>query len=57
MSKTKTKLKWENKAQRDVNWAKKNRKILNYKWSINTSSLSFQNDFVLTTKNISQQIL
>jgi len=34
LPKTKTQLKWENKGQRDANWAKKNRKILNYKCSI-----------------------
>jgi len=39
LPKTKTKLKWENKGQRDVNWAK-NRKILNYKCSFNISSLN-----------------
>ena len=34
MPKTKTELRWENKGQRDVNWPKKNIKILNYKYLI-----------------------
>ena len=34
MPKIKTELRWENKVQRDVNWANKNIKILNYKCSI-----------------------